>query len=44
MSQPLEEPGEAADRYPAYVVGVLTLVYVFNFFDRNLLSILAQDI
>jgi MFS family permease len=30
--------------YPWYVLGVLFLVYVFNFIDRNILSILAQDI
>ena len=31
-------------RYPHYVLGVLVLVYMFNFIDRNILSILAQDI
>ena len=31
-------------RYPHYVLGVLVLVYVFNFIDRNILSILAEDI
>jgi MFS family permease len=30
--------------YPWYVLGVLFLVYVFNFIDRNILSILSQDI
>jgi MFS family permease len=30
--------------YPWYVLGVLFLVYVFNFIDRNILSILAQDV
>lgn len=30
--------------YANYVVGVLSIVYVFNFIDRNILSILAQDI
>jgi MFS family permease len=30
--------------YPWYVLGVLFLVYVINFIDRNILSILAQDI
>jgi MFS family permease len=30
--------------YPWYVLGVLFLVYVFNFIDRSILSILAQDI
>ena len=31
-------------RYPAYVLGVLVLVYVFNFLDRQILSILAERI
>lgn len=31
-------------RYPAYVLFVLMLVYVFNFLDRQILSILAEDI
>ena len=31
-------------RYAHYVLVVLILVYVFNFIDRNILSILAQDI
>jgi MFS family permease len=37
---------ESEDRrfYPWYVLGVLFLVYVLNFIDRNILSILAQDI
>lgn len=30
--------------YSWYVLGVLFLVYVLNFIDRNILSILAQDI
>jgi MFS family permease len=30
--------------YPWYVLGVLFLVYALNFIDRNILSILAQDI
>jgi MFS family permease len=30
--------------YPHYVLGVLMLVYIFNFIDRNILSILAEDI
>jgi len=30
--------------YAWYVLGVLFLVYVLNFIDRNILSILAQDI
>jgi MFS family permease len=31
-------------RYAHYVLCVLILVYIFNFIDRNILSILAQDI
>jgi len=30
--------------YANYVLAVLVLVYVFNFIDRNILSILAEDI
>ncbi|HMK87958.1 MAG TPA: MFS transporter, partial [Steroidobacteraceae bacterium] len=30
--------------YPWYVLGVLFLVYVFNFLDRQIISILAEDI
>ena len=30
--------------YANYVLGVLILVYIFNFIDRNILSILAEDI
>jgi MFS family permease len=30
--------------YPRYVLGVLVLVYVFNFLDRQILSILAERI
>ena len=31
-------------KYSHYVLGVLVLVYIFNFIDRNILSILAEDI
>ena len=30
--------------YSHYVLFVLVIVYVFNFIDRNILSILSQDI
>jgi MFS family permease len=33
-----------SDRYPRYVLGVLVVVYVFNFLDRQILSILAERI
>ncbi len=32
------------ERYPRYVLGVLVVVYVFNFIDRQILSILAEHI
>jgi len=39
------ERGDAVGgRYGWYVLGVLVLVYVFNFIDRQILSILAQEI
>src|SRR5947209_9361599 len=31
-------------RYPRYVLGVLVVVYVLNFLDRQILSILAERI
>ena len=31
-------------RFANYVLGVLVIVYVFNFIDRNIISILADDI
>jgi MFS family permease len=31
-------------RYPPYVLGVLVVVYIFNFLDRQILSILAERI
>jgi MFS family permease len=42
-------PGEAGNArlggaYAHYVLLVLVIVYVFNFIDRNILSILSQDI
>ena len=37
-------PDQTTGVYPWYVLGVLFLVYVINFIDRNILSILAQDI
>ena len=38
---------EATDKVPAYswyALGVLVIVYVLNFVDRNIISILAEDI
>ncbi|MEK6636443.1 MAG: MFS transporter [Pseudomonadota bacterium] len=49
MSQPDETVATApapyqADRYAWYVLSVLVLVYVLNFVDRQIISILANDI
>jgi MFS family permease len=35
---------EGSGRYPGYVLAVLTLVYVFNFVDRQIPAILAEPI
>ena len=37
-------PVASGGRYALYVLGVLFLVYAVNFIDRNMLSILAQEI
>ena len=37
-------PAQFSDRYRRYVLGLLLVVYVFNFIDRQILSILAEDI
>lgn len=39
-----EKAPEVGGRYAHYVLFVLILVYIFNFVDRNILSILAEDI
>jgi MFS family permease len=41
---PPPDPAAASDRYARYVLGVLVVVYVFNFLDRQILSILAERI
>jgi MFS family permease len=41
---PLRDPSTSTGIYPWYVLGVLFLVYVLNFIDRQIPSILAQDI
>jgi MFS family permease len=42
---PARAPAQTSGgRYAVYVLGVLFLVYAVNFIDRNMLSILAQDI
>ena len=42
-SQPTAKP-KLGGRYANYVLFVLVIVYVFNFIDRNILSILSQEI
>ncbi len=42
-AQPAAEQ-QKANGYSYYVLGVLVLVYVFNFIDRQILSVLAEDI
>ncbi|MDG2304435.1 MAG: MFS transporter [Candidatus Binatia bacterium] len=37
-------PPEKADRYPNYVLGVLTAAYVFNYLDRQILAVLLEPI
>ena len=45
MSEPTKDQEIKSSRlYSHYVLGVLVLVYIFNFIDRNILSILAEDI
>jgi len=39
-----ENRSPSEERYARYVLGVLTLVYVFNFLDRQIVSILAERI
>ncbi|MCH8141379.1 MAG: MFS transporter, partial [Proteobacteria bacterium] len=38
------ESEEIGGRYAKYVLFVLVIVYVFNFIDRQILSILAEEI
>lgn len=45
MSGGASEPGERpATGYSWYVLGVLVVVYILNFIDRQIVSILAVDI
>jgi len=39
-----QQPDEVGGRYAKYVLVVLVLVYVFNFIDRQIISILAEEI
>ncbi len=40
----MSTPGGMTDGYRRYALSVLLVVYVFNFIDRQVLSILAEDI
>src|SRR5687768_1651922 len=42
--RPPRPPEEIGGTYARYVLGVLVVVYVFNFVDRQILSILAEHI
>ena len=49
--QPQQQPGpetapasEIGGRYANYALSVLVLVYVFNFLDRQIITVLAEDI
>jgi MFS family permease len=39
-----DQSSEIGGKYAKYVLGVLVIVYIFNFIDRQILSILAEDI
>ena len=41
---PVENDPRVGSPYAKYVLGVLVLVYIFNFIDRQILSILAESI
>ena len=41
---PAPAPAEISDSYRRYALGLLLVVYVFNFIDRQILSILAEPI
>ncbi|NJN52820.1 MAG: MFS transporter [Gammaproteobacteria bacterium] len=40
----MSDDREVGGRYAKYVLGVLVIVYIFNFVDRQILSILAEEI
>jgi MFS family permease len=44
LSTPSSNSQPLGDRYARYMLGVLVLVYVFNFLDRQIISILAERI
>ena len=42
--RPVAPPSDAVPTYSWYALSVLVLVYVLNFIDRQILSILANDL
>jgi len=42
--QPSDATRQVGGRYANYVLSVLVLVYVFNFLDRQIITVLAEDI
>jgi MFS family permease len=44
LNAPAPTPISVGDRYARYTLAVLVLVYVFNFLDRQIISILAERI
>jgi MFS family permease len=44
MPDPFERPGPFSKAYTRYALGLLVVVYVFNFIDRSILSILLESI
>ena len=43
-SSPSSKGSEFGSAYPRYALGLLVVVYVFNFVDRSILSILLESI
>ena len=41
---PAETPSQSTSRYSYFVLGVLTIVYTFNFIDRQIIAILSPAI
>ncbi len=44
MNEPQNDSPPVGGRYAKYVLFVLVIVYIFNFIDRQILSILAEEI
>lgn len=44
QTKPTAAPAEPVSAYPRYLLGLLFVVYVFNFIDRQILSILMESI